>query len=148
MTTSLGELKCVLSLPETPGVPSVINTLPLELNLTTWCPRLPAGARAGATASVTQTLPSRSTSMPCGQMNIPPPKLATTLPSGLNLITESSFESRHSSPNRFGSVASHRTIAQMCWPSGSMVTSPTAPICRPAGICGQPSTARYGFGSA
>src|SRR5687767_7336079 len=45
----------------------------------------PFGLRPSATASVTQTLPSGSTSRPCGQMNMPPPKLVTTCPSGLNL---------------------------------------------------------------
>ena len=83
--TSLGELKCFGSLPGSPLVPSVISTLPSGLNFTTTWPRMsPFGVRLAATASVTHTLPSLSTSSPCGQMNRPPPKLLRTLPSGLN----------------------------------------------------------------
>ena len=104
--------------------------------------------RLDATASVTQTLPSRSTSMPCGQMNMPPPKLFTTLPSGPNCTIGSVFESRHSSPNRArSSRRSHRTTAQMCRPSGSIATLPAAPIGLPFGSLAQPSTMRYGFGN-
>src|SRR6185503_5933545 len=39
-------------------------------------------------------------------------------------------------------------MAQTCRPSTSMSTSPTAPISRPPGGLAQPSTRRYGFGSA
>ena len=73
-------------------MPSVISTLPSGLNLTTMWPRLsPFGVRFMATASVTQTLPSLSTSRPCGQMNMPPPMLFTTLPSGANLTNRIGF---------------------------------------------------------
>ena len=86
-TTSLGELKWVPDrFPAVPGVPSLISTLPSALNFTTCWPRLsPFGVRLAATASVTQTLPSGSIARPCGQMNMPPPKLVTTFPSGPNL---------------------------------------------------------------
>ena len=86
--------------------------------------------------------------MPCGQMNMPPPKLFTTLPSGPNWTIGSVFESRHSSPKRAGSSSrSHRTTAQTCRPSGSMTTLPTAPIGLPLGSWAQPSAMRYGLGS-
>src|SRR5450759_1308764 len=60
------------------------------LNLRTKCPAFTPALAAAATASsaaasVAHTLPSRSTCNPCGQMNIPAPKLLTTLPFGSNL---------------------------------------------------------------
>src|SRR5688572_15553384 len=82
-------------------------------------------------------------------MNIPPPKLVTTLPSGPNLYTGSIFESRHSSPNRAGSAnGSHLIRAQTWRPSRSIVALPTAPSGFPPGSWAQPSTMRYGFGRA
>ena len=85
--------------------------------------------------------------MPWGQMNMPPPKLSTVLPSESNLMTGSRSESRHSLPKR-SAPASHLTMAQTCSPSLSIVTSPTAPICLPAGSLAQPSTVRKGLAPA
>src|SRR5204863_3460211 len=72
------------------GSPSVISTCPWGLNLRTKCPALTPALVAVATASsaaasVAQMLPSRSTCNPCGQMNIPAPKLLTTVPLESNL---------------------------------------------------------------
>ena len=81
-----------------------------------------------------------------GLVNMPLPKLVTTLPSGPNLKTVSALESRHSSPNRAGSASgSHRMTAQMCLPSGSMVTFPTAPIGLPFGSWATPRPSGTGL---
>ena len=54
------------------------------------------------------------------RMNMPPPKLFTTLPLRSNFRIGSKSESRHSLPNDFLSVAVQRTMAQRCKPSGSI----------------------------
>ena len=132
-TTSAGELNWFRPPPTFPGVPSRISSSPVGLNLMTWCPRVPSGVRCSETASAIQTLPSGSTSMPCGQITVPLPKLSTAFPFMSNFTTGSRSESRHSVPNRSTVVASQRITAHRCLPSGSIFRSPTAPIVRSAG---------------
>ena len=80
VATSDGMLKASGPSPATPGLPSVNRTLPSWLNLTTtWpFPSLPC-------PSVTHTLPSRSTWMPCGSTNMPAPKLFRKLAGRIEL---------------------------------------------------------------
>src|SRR5690242_16546008 len=90
-STSFGCVKYSAPVPP-PGLPSVSNNLPAGLNLNTWCPldrvlsgeapRPPVHAQ-----SVTQTLSSRSTKIPCGDRNIPAPNEATSPPFASNLYT-------------------------------------------------------------
>src|ERR1041384_4675151 len=98
------------------------------------CAALPVQAQ-----SVTQTLPSRSTKMPCGVRNIPAPKLFTMVPVESNSRTGSSFE-----PAQV--LAPQRSATQMLVPSGSISTALVAPHVRPAGIFAQFSMVRYGLG--
>ena len=72
--------------------------------------------------------------MPCGKVNIPPPKLRTGVPDGSNLKTVGSLE-----PAQL--FAPHRSATQTETPSGSMSTALSAPHVRPSGIRAQPSTA-------
>ena len=65
--------------------------------------------------------------MPCGKMNIPPPKLFTRLPSLSNLR----MGSRSDSAQLF---APHRSPTQIDVPSGSMSTALVEPQVRPSGI--------------
>src|SRR5689334_20316048 len=92
-TTSEGELKCLSSLPATPGVPSVISTLPSGLSFSTVWP-LPAVSPLGGVPrpSVTQRLPSLSTKRPCGKLNILAPQLATSVPDASYLLIGLMFE--------------------------------------------------------
>ena len=75
--TSFGWLNWFGPEPGCPGVPSDISSSPSGLNLCTWCPLVPS---ALPTKSVTQTLLSASTWMPCGVTMTPPPKFASTSP--------------------------------------------------------------------
>ena len=72
--TSPGSWKCVGPPPLSPAVPSRSNTLPSGLILMT-CSPLGAPPFLATAASVTQTLPSRSTCRPCGMANRPCPML-------------------------------------------------------------------------
>src|SRR5207247_1408654 len=86
------------------------------------CP-LPAAAgfaAPGGTPSVTQTLPSLSTWMPCGKMNIPAPKLLTSLPVSSNFRTAGRFD-----PAQL--FAPHRSATQIDLPSGAISTALVAP---------------------
>src|SRR5262249_40521154 len=124
VTTSVGSVRASGGFPLTPGFPSVISTLPSGLNLTT---TLPFGSSPGnfasvsalvTLASVTHTLPSRSTWMPCGHTNIPPPKLLISFPAsskrwiGFALV-----------PRQPGVVpGEQRSVAHTDLPSRSMAT--------------------------
>ncbi len=86
MATSFGSVNACGGRPAVPGVPSVSRSLPCGLNFSTAWP-LPAASGnffnssgVAERASTIQTLPCRSTSMPCGHMSSPAPKLATTVP--------------------------------------------------------------------
>jgi hypothetical protein len=86
--TAFGSVSASGGFPLTPGVPSVISTLPSGLNLTTTLPFLSSpgnflsSSGFATRASVTHTFPSRSTWTLCGHTNIPPPKLLISLPDG------------------------------------------------------------------
>ena len=108
-STSDGMLNCPSAVPATPGSPSRISTSPSGLNLITKWPS-PSGTRSSGTnpfASVTQTFPSWSTNIPCGQAIRPAPKLLSASPSGLNRTTVSTSGR---SPQKF---APQRSAAQM-----------------------------------
>ena len=99
-STSFGSVNCVGGSPASPGVPSTSSTLPCGLNFVTVWP-LPAASGnffssggVAERASATQTLPWRSTSMPCGQRISPAPKLCTTLPVGSSLTIGSTSSRR------------------------------------------------------
>ena len=71
--------------PAVPRSPMVMRRLPSASNFTTWCPRW----------SATQTLPSTSTSMPCGKSNSPGPQLARSRPDGSSFSTAGSVRPVH-----------------------------------------------------
>src|ERR1700752_4800264 len=132
LTTSLGSVNASGGFPALPGVPSCSSTLPSGLNLMTVCP-LPAesgnclsSASVADRASTTQTLPSLSTSMPCGQRICPAPKLLITFPLGSNLTIGSTFEPAHE-------LAPHRSPTQIDLPSTSTWMALTDPHLRPSG---------------
>src|SRR5262245_32892799 len=126
--TSDGELNSSLPEPATPALPSVSSTAPVGLNLMTWCP---LSLAFDPCASVTQTLPSRSTSMPCGKTNLPAPKLLTSLPDGSNSNTESMFDPSHV-------LAPHRSATHTL-PFGATSMALVDPHARPSGSCPQRS---------
>jgi hypothetical protein len=84
--TSLGSRNVSVPRAPTPDLPNCRSTFPSGLNFVTVCPlplasgNFASSASLAARPSVIQTLPSRSTWMPCGKMNWPRPKLASTLP--------------------------------------------------------------------
>src|SRR5206468_9695341 len=124
VTTSFGSVSASGGLPRTPGLPSVISTLPSGLNLTTTLPLLSSpgnfcsSSRLATRASVTQTLPSRSTWMPCGHTNMPPPKLLTSLPCSSNRWTGLALV-----PRQPGAVpGEQRSVAHTDLPSRSTAT--------------------------
>src|SRR5882672_11143882 len=140
-TTSEGALKCVASLPFTPGVPSVISFFPSLSNFCTVCPILiaPLPRPSPSTASVTQIFSSASTKMPCGKANIPLPKLLTSLPEASNFRIGSRFE-----PTQV--FEPQRSTAQTLLPSGAISTPAVEPHWRPPGICAQLEMDWYGLG--
>ena len=74
--------------------------------------------------SETQILSSWSTDMPCGQTNMPAPKLTTTLPDASNFVIGSMFESRRVLPPQ-------RSNTQTLLPSRDRAPNP-APQLRPS----------------
>ena len=142
MCTSLGCVKWVGGSPATPAVPRVSSTSPSGLNLMTVCPRpeavglSPRSARL--TASATQTLPSLSTSMPCGQWMSPPPKARTTLPFASSLTIGSRSDSAHE-------LTPQRSPAQMCTPSMSTLPAPHRSPGATVGSVPQSRMVSYGF---
>ena len=128
--------------PAEPGRPSVRRTSPSGLSLIATCP-IPALAGLsgfGPWASVTQMFPSLSTWIPCGKRKSPAPIAVTTFPSGSILRIGSRSEPAQELPP-------HRSIAQMCLPSGSMSTPAVDPHWRPLGRSTQLSSLSYGSGS-
>src|SRR5688500_12466290 len=83
--------------------------------------------------------------MPCGNTNMPWPKLRTILPFGSNLKTVCSGDislvltSKHE-------FTAQRSATQMLLPSRSMSTALVDPHVRPSGSLAQPSIVAYGFG--
>jgi hypothetical protein len=124
VTTSFGSVSASGGLPRTPGLPKVISTWPCGLNLTTTLPFLSSpgnfvrSSALGARASLTHTLPSRSTWMPCGHTNMPAPKLRTSFPLSSNRCTGLALV-----PRQPGVVpGEQRSTAQTDLPSRSMAT--------------------------
>src|SRR5215471_16757601 len=134
IATSLGWLKEAGSPGSPPGLPSVMSTFPSGENLNAWKP-LPSRAWP----SVTQILPSLSTQIPCGKINMPEPKLLTRLPEGSNLSTGSSVL-----PAQL--LAPHRSATQMLLPSRSISTALVDPHILASGSFAQFSIVRYGLG--
>src|SRR5262245_1238028 len=100
------------------------------------CPAAPRGI-----VSVTQMFPCLSTWTPCGNTNIPSPKLFNSLPDASNLSTTGRFDpTQEFSP--------HLSATQMDFPSRSISTALVAPHFRPSGIFAQFSTVAYGLGSS
>src|SRR2546425_4008989 len=126
-TTADGRLKIFSPSPATPALPNVSRILPSELNLKTCCP-LPSFP----SPSVAHTFPSLSTEKPCGNTNIPAPKLFTSFPEESNLRMGASFEPAHVSPP-------HLSKAQTL-PPRSTATPITAPNFLPPGSFAQFST--------
>src|SRR5262249_47517651 len=140
VTTSFGSVRPSGGFPLTPGFPSVISTLPSGLNLTTTLPfwsspgNLLSSSGLAARASVTHTFPSRSTWIPCGQTNIPPPKLLISFPDwskrwiGFALV-----------PRQPGAIpGEQRSVAHTDLPSRSMAT----PLDPPHGLPSRVSCAQ------
>src|SRR6202165_553243 len=101
-----------------------MRTLPSGLNLTTKLPlscspgNFLSSSGLGARASVTHTFPSRSTWMPCGHTNMPPPELLISFPDSSNLWTGFAFVPRQ--PEVV--PGEHRSVAHTDLPSRSMAT--------------------------
>src|SRR5665213_97340 len=117
-----------------PALPSFISTLPVGLNLMTcWpLPFLPS-------ASAAHTLPSGSMVMPCGNTNMPAPKLASSLPVGSKCRIGGRLESAQLSPPQ-------RSNTQTLLPSRSTATAVVPPQVRPAGSWPKDVAAPYGSG--
>ena len=158
--TPVGRLNVSGPFPATPAPPIVISTSPVGLSLNTWWPicspaKGPSAARAGIPstvsspfASVAHRFPSGSTVKPCGNANIPPPRLASSRPDGANCrIGGSERPTQVAAPG--GTVLKQRWKIQML-PSGSScarISSPHWPPFISGGSVGQLSTSRYGLGS-
>src|SRR4051812_26526695 len=144
-STSLGCVKYSAPLPP-PGLPNVMSSLPLGLNSKTWCPFVgraalsaPRAPRAVHAQSTTQTLPPRSTKIPCGETNIPAPNDETSFPFASNLNTAGRSEPRQL-------FAPQRSATHTLRPSASMSTAPVDPP--PPPRCAPVSILRDGFGGA
>src|SRR6266568_1503116 len=144
-TTLHGSVKASGGFPATPARPSVSSTFPSELNFTTVWP-LPFASgfffnsRSFAPRmSTTHTLPSRSTYILWGKMNMPAPKLFRRLPDESNLRTGDSVEPAQLSywngeaPGGMSGFAPHRSATQTDSPSLSIATPFRAPHFLPSG---------------
>src|SRR6185436_14894802 len=148
VTTSFGSVRASGGFPLTPGFPSVIRILPSGLNLTTTLPFLSSpgyflsSSGLAVRASATHTFPSRSTWIPWGHTNIPPPKLLISLPDSSNLWTGFALV-----PRQPGAVpGEHRSVAHTDLPSLSMATPLEPPHGRPSEFsCPQSRMTRYGL---
>src|SRR5215470_10848838 len=136
MSVGWSNVSVELASPVTPGLPSVISTLPSLLNLMTVWP-LPFSA----TVSDTQTLPSRSTWKPCGSFTVPAPNLVCKLPLASNFMIGSSVE-----PRQF--CAAQRSNVHRLLPSGSISIPMVEPHFRSGGSFAQFSCSWYGLGKA
>src|SRR5262245_12052133 len=83
--------------------------------------------------------------MPCGNTNMPWPKLATILPlwSNLHTVWSGAISPLARSQQEF---AWQRSATQMLRPSLSMSTALVEPHVRPSGSLAQPSIVLYGLG--
>src|SRR5512143_3348341 len=127
-----------------------MSSLPSGLNLKIWWPLFTAGAGVAGAAprppavlsparppplrppppvhaqSVTHTLPSRSTWIPCGAIRSPAPKCATTVPVESNFRIGSRLEVAQL-------FVLHRSAIQILVPFLSMSTALVEPQVRPSG---------------
>src|SRR5882762_4306818 len=157
-TTLHGSARASGGFPATPARPSVSSTFPSGLNFTTvWPLPLASGlffsSRSFAPRmSTTHTLPSRSTYILCGKMNIPAPKLFRRLPDESNLSTGGRLEPAQLSywngeaPGGISGFAPHRSATQTDSPSLSIATPFKAPHFLPSGSVPHGATVWYGLG--
>src|SRR5215510_661604 len=158
ITTLVGWVRASGGFPATPGFPSVNRTLSSGLNFTTmwplsFSPENFASSRSFADLwSATHTLPSRSTYILCGKINIPVPKLFTRLPDESNFRTGGRVEPAQLSywnadaPGGVSGFAPHRSATQMDSPSRSMSTALRAPQVLPSGSFAHGAMDWYGLG--
>src|SRR5687767_5984569 len=85
--------------------------------------------------------------MPCGNTNIPWPKIVTILPLGSNLNTVLSGDISPLARSQH-EFTWQRSATQMLLPSRSMSTALVDPHVRPSGSFAQPSIVLYGFGGS
>src|SRR5438552_14139088 len=157
-TTLHGSVKASGGFPATPARPSVSNTFPSGLNFTTvWPLPLASGlffnSRSFAPRmSTTHTLPSRSTYILCGKMNIPDPKLLRRFPDESNLSTGGSEEPAQLSywngdaPGGTSGFAPHRFATHTDSPSLSIATPFRAPHVLPSRRFPHGAMDSYGLG--
>src|SRR5712691_2706038 len=102
--------------------------------------------------STTHTLPSRSTYILCGKMNMPAPKLFRRLPDESNLSTAGTAEPAQLSyvngetPGGTSGFTPHRSATQTDSPSLSIATPFRAPHFLPSGSFPHGATVWYGLG--
>src|SRR5262245_45353357 len=85
--------------------------------------------------------------MPCGNTNMPAPKLRTSLPDSSNFKTTSSGENVPAARSVRQLLAPQRSATQMDLPSLSMSTALVEPHARPSGILAHPSMVWNGLGA-
>src|SRR5215211_4784288 len=83
--------------------------------------------------------------MPCGNTNMPAPKLAASLPDWSNFRTTFNGDIAPAAASQ-QLLAPHRSATQMNLPSGDTSTALVDPHVRPSGSLKYPSTVWYGFG--
>src|SRR6266852_4875020 len=157
-TTLHGSVKASGGFPATPALPSTSSTFPSGLNFTTVWPfpfasGLFFSSRSFAPRiSTTHTLPSRSTYILWGKMNIPAPKLFSRLPDESNLRTGATLEPAQLSywngeaPGGTSGFAPHRSATQTDSPSLSIATPFRAPHFLPSGRFPHGATVWYRLG--
>src|SRR5882762_7994186 len=157
-STLHGSVRASGGFPAIPARPSVSSTFPSELNFTTvWPLPIASGfffsSRSFAPRiSTTHTLPSRSTYILWGKMNMPAPKLFRRLPDESNLSTGGTDEPAQLSyvngetPGGTSGFAPHRSATQTDSPSLSIATPFRAPHFLPSGRFPHGATDRYGLG--
>src|SRR5882672_5179499 len=157
-TTLHGSVNASGGFPATPARPSVSSTFPSGLNFTTVWPfpfasGLFFNSRSFAPRmSTTHTLPSRSTYILCGKMNIPAPKLFRRLPDESKLRTGGRVEPAQLSywngeaPGGTSGFAPQRFATHTDSPSLSIATPFSAPHVLPSGRFPHGATDWYGLG--
>src|SRR5258708_28487206 len=157
-TTLHGSVRASGGFPATPARPSVSSTFPSGLNFTrVWPFPVASGfffsSRSFAPRmSTTHTLPSRSTYILWGKMNMPAPKLFRRSPDESNLRTGARLEPAQLSywngeaPGGMAGVAPHRSATQPDSPSLSIATRFSAPHFLPSG--GLPHAGLHEYGLA
>src|SRR5882762_2128737 len=157
-STLHGSVRASGGFPAIPARPSVSSTFPSGLNFTTvWPLPIASGfffsSRSFAPRiSTTHTLPSRSTYILWGKMNMPAPKLFRRLPDESNLSTGGTDEPAQLSyvngetPGGTSGFAPHRSATHTDSPSLSIATPFSAPHFLPSGRFPHGATDWYGLG--